>query len=122
VFYLAAGLTYLHFDRTRNRKQYILAMALFLAALCSKTVTASLPAALLVVFWWKRGRIDWQRDALPLIPWFVIGATAGITTAWVETRYIGAQATAFSLSPLQHLLLAGRVICFYAAKVIVRRT
>src|SRR5580698_2440129 len=103
VFYLAAALVYLYFDQSRKRSQYIAATALFLAALGAKTVTASLPAALLIVFWWKRGKLDWKRDAIPLLPWFAIGATAGLTTAWVERRFIGAQGTAFSLSPLQHL-------------------
>jgi tetratricopeptide (TPR) repeat protein len=119
AFYLAAALVYLDFDQSRKRSQYIAATILFIAALAAKTVTASLPAALLVVFWWKRGKLDWKRDAVPLVPWFVIGAAAGLTTAWVERRYIGAQGAAFSLSPLQHFLLAGRMLCFYAAKAIL---
>ena len=57
VFYLAAALTYLHFDRTRRKSQYFAALGLFVLALMSKTVTATLPAALLVVFWWQRGRL-----------------------------------------------------------------
>jgi tetratricopeptide (TPR) repeat protein len=118
-FYLAAALFYLHFDQTRKRWQYIAATVLFVAALFSKTVTASLPAALLVIFWWQRGRIDAKRDGLPLLPWLAIGATAGLTTAWVEQRFIGAQGAGFSLSPVQHLLLAGRMICFYAGKVVL---
>jgi hypothetical protein len=46
VFYLAAALTYLHFDQTRRRSHYFLALGLFMLALLSKTVTATLPAAL----------------------------------------------------------------------------
>ena len=38
---------------------YFLSLALFAGALLSKTVVASLPAVLLVIYWWKRGRIDW---------------------------------------------------------------
>ncbi len=68
VFYLSSALTYLHFDRTRKRWQYALALALFVCALLSKSVTATLPAALLVVFWWQRGRLDRKRDVLPLAP------------------------------------------------------
>ena len=37
-------------------------LALFVCALLTKTVTATLPAALLVVFWWQRGRLSWRRD------------------------------------------------------------
>ncbi len=60
---LASALTYLHFDRSRQRSRYcFLALALFVLALMSKTVTATLPAALLVVFWWQRGRA-WMGSA-----------------------------------------------------------
>lgn len=118
LFYLAAALTYLHFDRSRRRSHYLWALGLFLLALLSKTVTATLPAALLVVFWWQRGRIDWRRDLGPLLPWFVLGATAGLFTAWVERTYIGATGAAYELSFVQHILLTGRMLCFYAGKVV----
>lgn len=118
VFYLASALMYLNFDRSRRRSQYAGAMALFLFALMSKSVTATLPAALLVVFWWLRGRLDWRRDVLPLLPWFVIGASGGLFTAWVEATYIGASGAGYQLSFVQHILLAGRVICFYAWKIV----
>lgn len=118
VFYLAAALTYLHFDRRRKRSQYFAASGLFVLALLSKSVTATLPAALLVVFWWQRGKIDWKRDILPLGPWFAIGASSGLFTAWVERTYIGAQGTGYELTPAQHILLAGRIACFYAGKIL----
>jgi hypothetical protein len=49
VFYLASALVYLEFDETRRRSSYLLALGLFVLALLSKTVTATLPAAMLVV-------------------------------------------------------------------------
>ena len=112
VFYLASALAYLHFDRTRRRSLYFLALGLFVLALLSKTVTATLPAALLVVFWWQRGRIEWWRDVLPLLPWFVVGASAGLLTAWVERNLIGAQGADFALTFTERCLLAGRVVWF----------
>ncbi|MGP8244847.1 MAG: tetratricopeptide repeat protein, partial [Bryobacteraceae bacterium] len=118
VLYLSSALAYLYFDQTRRRQSYLLATALFVLALLAKTVTATLPAALLVVFWWKRGRIEWKRDVLPLAPWFALGAAAGVLTAWVERTSIGAQGPDFALSLAQRLLLAGRALCFYAEKVV----
>jgi protein O-mannosyl-transferase len=118
VFYLAAALTYLHFDRTRRRSHYFLALALFTLALLSKTVTATLPGALLVVLWWQRKRLSWKRDTLPLIPWFALGATAGLVTAWLERRYIHAEGPSFALTLGARCLLAGRVIWFYMGKVL----
>jgi tetratricopeptide (TPR) repeat protein len=117
-FYLASALIYLHFDRTRRKPVYFAAFALFVLALMSKTVTATLPAALLVVFWWQRGRLNLRRDVLPLLPWFAVGAGAGLFTAWVERspQLIGAQGSKYALTFLDRLLLAGRVPWFYAAK------
>ena len=120
VFYLAAALAYLSFDRTRRRSQYFLAAALFILALSSKTVTATLPAVLLVIFWWQRGRLEWKRDVFPLAPWLVAGAGAGLLTAWVESapQFIGAQGQEYALTFGQRLLLAGRVPWFYASKLL----
>jgi len=117
AFYLGAALLYLGFDETRSRSRYACASALFAMALLTKSVTATLPAALLVVFWWRRGRIGWRRDALPLLPWFLAGIASGLFTASVEQRLIGAEGADFSLTMLQRLLLAGRAIAFYAGKV-----
>lgn len=83
VWYLGAALAYLTFDCDRRPRDYALALLLFVLALLSKTVTASLPAALLVVFWWQRGRLDWRRDVRPLVPFFVLGLAGGFFTAWV---------------------------------------
>jgi tetratricopeptide (TPR) repeat protein len=117
VFCLSAALVYLHFDSTRRRQHYLLATALYVLALLSKTITATLPAALLVILWWQRGRIG-RRDVVPLAPWFALGAAAGILTAWVERTYIGAEGSEFSLSLAQRALLAGRVPWFYAFKLV----
>ena len=68
VFYLASALVYLRFDGERKRSQYFAAAGLFVLAVLTKTVTATLPAALLVVIWWKNGRLSWRRDVMPLLP------------------------------------------------------
>ncbi len=68
VFYLAAALAYLRFDKGRRPAWYAAGTFLFCLALLSKTVTATLPAALLVVAWWKRGRLSWRGDVAPLSP------------------------------------------------------
>jgi protein O-mannosyl-transferase len=113
VFYLLAALAYLRFDGTRRRSAYVLALALFVLALLTKTVTATLPAALLVVLWWRRGKLGWTRDVLPLVPWLAAGAASGLFTAWVERTLIGAEGADFTFGAVQRLFLAGRVIVFY---------
>ncbi len=113
VLYLAAALAYVRFDVERSPRRYAIATLLFACALLTKTVTASLPAALLVVFWWQRGRLDWRRDVLPLLPWFALGTGSGLFTAHFERVLIGAQGADFNLGALDRLVLAGRVFWFY---------
>jgi tetratricopeptide (TPR) repeat protein len=132
VFYLLAMLAYLRFDSNRNRmaspppgaapphpsRCYFLATFLFILAVLSKSVTATLPAALLVLAWWQRGRLAPRRDVAPLLPWFAIGLAAGLCTAWVERKFIGAEGAAYDLHFLQRVLLAGRVLWFYLGKLL----
>lgn len=122
VFYLTAALAYLRFDERRGQAgsgwRYAGATVLFGLALLTKTVTASLPAALLVVAWWQRGKLTWRRDVGPLVPWFVAALAAGLLTAWVERKLIGAEGAPFELTWMQRGLLAGRVIWFYAGKLV----
>jgi len=129
VFYLGAALVYLHFNTGSERSEaeaaspgihrrlaYFGASLLFVLALLSKTVTAALPVSLLILLWLKRGRLSWRRDVLPLAPWFCLGAAAGLFSAWVEKKYVGAEGAAFALDFGGRILLAGRVLWFYVGK------
>jgi tetratricopeptide (TPR) repeat protein len=122
VFYLLAALAYLRFDEPREGRRgltsYWLATGWFILALLSKTVTVTLPAALLVVGWWRRGRLSWRRDGVPLAPWLALSAAAGLVTVWVERTFIGAQGAAFALGFTSRWLLVGRQIWFYMGKLV----
>jgi tetratricopeptide (TPR) repeat protein len=118
VFYLLAALAYLDFDATRRGGTYGRATVYFALALFTKTVTATLPAALLVIAWWRRGRIEWRRDVVPVLPWLALGLGGGLFTAHFERAMIGAQGAAFDLSIVDRVLIAGRVVWFYAAKLL----
>jgi protein O-mannosyl-transferase len=118
VFYLGSGLVYLKFDRTRKLGPYLTAIALFLLGLLSKTVIATLPAALLLIFWWKRAKLSFKRDAWPLLPFFILGITAASVTAWIERTLIGAGGSAYSFSLIERFLIAGRVTWFYLGKLL----
>lgn len=118
VLYLLAALAYLRFDGDRRKSRYAGATALFLLALCTKTVAATLPAALLVAFWWRRGRLEPRRDVAPLLPWFGLSAIAAVVTSTFEHTLIGAQGADFQLDLVQRCLLAGRAIWFYLGKVV----
>jgi tetratricopeptide (TPR) repeat protein len=117
ALYLASALAYLRFDESREPGAYVAALALFACSLACKTVTASLPAALLVAFWWKRGRLDWRRDVAPLLPWLALGAAAGLFSGWVERHYVGAQGAEFDIPADERALVAGRAVWFYACNL-----
>jgi len=96
---------------------YAASLLLFFCALLSKTVTFSLPAAALLLTWWRRGRIG-RRDVLPLLPFFTAGLAAGALTLWMEVEHVGASGAEWSLTLIERLLLAGRVLWFYAGKIL----
>ncbi len=118
LFYLGAALAYLRFDASRRRRDWILATGLFALALLSKTVTATLPVSLLILAWWRRGEVQWRRDARPLVPFFALAIAAGAMTTWVEHALIGARGADFSLAPIERALLAGRAVWFYLASLL----
>ncbi|HWA25876.1 MAG TPA: tetratricopeptide repeat protein [Lacunisphaera sp.] len=117
VLYLGAALAWLRFDTARGKGAYALATGLFVAALLTKTVTATLPAALLVLIWFRRGTLRWREDVVPLLPWFALGVGGGLFTAHFERVGIGAEGADFGLGALDRLVLAGRVFWFYLAKL-----
>jgi Flp pilus assembly protein TadD len=118
ALYLGAAFWYLRFDEARDDRAWWWSLGLFLLALGSKTVTSTLPAALLVVAWWKYGRVTWPRDVRPLVPFFLMAVAAGATTAWVEYTFIGAQGIEFQLTPIERVLLAARAVWFYLASLV----
>src|SRR5271157_4449386 len=116
VFYFGSLLAYLKFDRTRKPGFYAAALALFALGLMSKTVIATLPAAMLVIFWWKRGKLSLRDDLLSLMPFFLLGTAAGLFTAWAERNLVGAEGSDFNYSITERVLIAGRAIWFYLSK------
>ncbi len=125
VFYLASALVMVRFlglessdGRPRwDWRSYGIGFLLFVAALLSKSVTCSLPAALLLVTWWKKGRIT-RREVAPLTPFFILGLGSGMLTAWLERAHVGAEGAEWSYSIVERCLIAGRVIWFYAGKLV----
>ena len=125
VFALASLLVYLRCAppeapagvRPSPTSRYLAALALYGAALLSKTVTASVPAVLLVVFWWKRGRIT-RPDVAWLAPFFALGLALSGVTIWMERTHVGAQGPEWQLSLVERVLVAGRAAAFYAGKLL----
>jgi protein O-mannosyl-transferase len=124
VFYLASMLAWLHFDPPEGeessppsrRRGYGLSFAFYVAALLSKTVTAALPAALLVLAWYRRGKIR-RADLVATLPFFAVGACAGFLTSWMERFYVGASGGNWELGLAERFQVAGRAAWFYLGKL-----
>lgn len=94
-----------------------LALVLFAAALLAKTVACTWPVAVLILVWWKRGRVG-AADVRPLLPFFAVGAALGGVTIWMERHHVGAVGADWALSPAARVLVAGRAVWFYLAKLV----
>ncbi|MHC4853148.1 MAG: hypothetical protein ACYTF5_14135, partial [Planctomycetota bacterium] len=133
--YLAALLCYLRFERldTADRdtadpnatappgprpwKYHALALVLFACALLSKTVTCSMPAVVLLLIYWKRGRIRWP-ELWPTLPLFAVAVPLALYTAHLEEVRVGAVGPEWDLSLAERVLVAGRALWFYAHKLV----
>ncbi len=127
LFYLASLHAFLGFfklsdagrsgERGSRTGLYGIGFALFLAAMLSKTVCASLPVVVGLLIWWKRGRVT-RPELLALAPVAAVGATLGLLTAWLEKHHVGAEGAEWGLTAVERSLVAGRALWFYAAKLL----
>ena len=97
-------------------KWYYLSLFLFASSLFTKTVTCSFPVAILLLVWWKRGRVV-RSDVLAMVPYFVLGLILGLTTVWVERHHVGTQGEQFDFSVVERMLIASRALWFYVGKL-----
>ena len=118
VFYLAAVLAYIRYaEMPRGQRRggpYLLAVALFVLGLLSKSITITLPVALLLWHWWRHGRVT-LADGRRTLPFFLVGL--GIALA--EYAYsVGNNSISFGYTPLERGLIAARALAFYAGKLL----
>jgi tetratricopeptide (TPR) repeat protein len=100
-------------------KFYWLALFFFLCALWCKTVTAVLPGVILVLVWWKRGRLRWK-DLTSVLPFLALGLGLGLLTASLEHKFVidpAANLDEWKLSWPAKFFIAGRVVWFYLGKL-----
>jgi protein O-mannosyl-transferase len=107
--------------RTGNKKlAYGLSWLLFVLALFAKTVACAMPVAMAIILWWKGRKLN-RKTLGPLIPFLAAGLALGAITVYLETSPNGnveARGPDWNLSPIQRLLIAGRGVWFYVAKLV----
>ena len=123
LFYLLSAWCFLRTilrpaEEKLSKPLYFASLLLFGAALLSKSVTATLPAALLLVVVWKRRKFNPQ-DILPVLPMLIAAIPMAMITAWVEKNIVGTMYVNLDLSFVDRFLIAGRACWFYAAKLLL---
>jgi tetratricopeptide (TPR) repeat protein len=98
-------------------RSYALGCCFFVCALLSKSVTCSLPAALVLLRWWKVGRLR-VRELVPIVPLFAVGMLLAWNTSWLERAHVGASGAAFSWTIAERFLIAGRALWTYAVTLV----
>jgi len=135
LFYFASMLAYFRFSppdenqppRIHKWRYYFFSLFLFVCALLSKTVAFSMPAAILLVLWWKKDRIAWK-DIYYLIPMFLLGVAATVIAMKTESYLYdlegisrlhgGTESGGRAFSILERFLIAGRSAWFYVIKLL----
>jgi protein O-mannosyl-transferase len=118
-FFLLTLLAWIAFVDGRTKRPwyfYWLALILYALALAAKTTACTLPAALLLILWLKKDRIDKQRLA-QVVPFLLLGVAMGLLTVWWERYHIGTQGPLFALGPVERILIASRALWFYVSKL-----
>lgn len=93
-------------------------IALYLLSELAKTVTVTLPVILLVIVWWKRARLT-RRDIAIALGMLVLGLPLCYPAMWTQRHVVVAYGPEFDQTLLQRVLIAGRVIWFYAGKIVL---
>jgi tetratricopeptide (TPR) repeat protein len=122
---LGSTLAYLRYERVEAANDsavnltrcHALSFGLFAAALLAKTQVAVLPVVFLVIFWWKRGSVQWK-TARPLTPFFILAGVMAGLTIWIETHFNGASGEAYAHTFGERILIAGRAFWFYLGKLV----
>ncbi|MBN1901523.1 tetratricopeptide repeat protein [Candidatus Sumerlaeota bacterium] len=101
----------------KNAAFYFLSLFLFVLALLSKPSTVMLPAVLVLFILWREERIK-IRNFIITAPFFVFSLLSSVWTIWEQKYHSGAKGAEWSLTLLERLLVAGRIVWFYLIKLI----
>jgi tetratricopeptide (TPR) repeat protein len=109
-FLLISAVFFLNFENTSNKKSYLLSLAAFIFAILSKSIAVWFIAFLFLQKWNCPNKFR-KRDLYQIVPFLFFGVLAGINTALWEKRVVGASGSAWNFTFIEHLLLAGKIIC-----------
>ena len=119
LFYAAAILLYLKFDKEGCWHWYVFSLVAFLLALLSKAAVVMLPVVLLGCAWWIHNRLRWK-DFLRTAPFFSLSAALGLVTIRFQYHHrIAVGLAAQSVSLASRFATAGSVPWLYLYKAVL---
>jgi tetratricopeptide (TPR) repeat protein len=95
---------------------FVSSLSFFILATLSKPSVVMLPVVLGLCVWWRKGRICW-RDVAALAPFVLISTLASIWTIFEQKFHAGAIGVEWAQTWPERLIIAGRAIWFYLAKL-----
>ena len=98
-----------------RERRYLVALLLFVLALLGKGSVATFPAILLLIVWWRKGRVGWG-DLARAAPFLVAAAGLAYVNVWFQTH--GGAEPIRVANTGQRLLGAGAVPWFYLYKAL----
>lgn len=96
---------------------FVSSLSFFILATLSKPSVIMLPVVLGLCVWWRKGRIYW-RDIVALAPFLLISALASVWTILEQKFHAGAIGVEWAQTCPERLIIAGRAIWFYLAKLV----
>ena len=115
LFYLAtvmAWLTAQAADAPKRWRWWLLALALFAASLLCKSIAITLPVALLLIGWWRHGRLT-ANDCWRAAPFFAVAIGIGAADLSYYEEIIDVDYTL-----LERALIAAHALWFYVGKLL----
>ncbi|SVC08227.1 uncharacterized protein METZ01_LOCUS261081, partial [marine metagenome] len=110
----------LNFNEDQHKERpwviYGISLFFFICALWSKTAVCTLPAVILLIYWWKQNCIR-KKIFLMMIPYFTLSFGFAILTIQLESVNVGAIGPEWEFSFLDRFLIAGRGLWFYIGKL-----
>lgn len=117
LFALSSAWFYAGWMEESRRRDWLAALGLFLCAMLAKTVTATLPAAFLILHWLREGRVT-KKDAASLLPFFGIGLSLGVYSVFLEHSVAGAVELDWGFGLAGRIVLAGRILWSYVIDIL----
>ncbi len=112
-FYLTAVFMWLRYAEAPRPRRYVSALLLFVAGMLCKSIVVTLPAALLILQWWRHGGVT-RADLLRTLPFFLVG----LAIAFAEMSFYESRNFSFDYSVAERVLIAAHALWFYVGKLV----